>query len=75
MDGKKFKPLSGTAAAETPAATQSAKRCPSMTRRQAKEYIACLTPEEKQKLNELLKALERKRQPLQVLPHSIDKVD
>lgn len=34
-----------------------------MTPEQAKEYIKCLTNEEKKALNEMLKSLERMRQP------------
>ena len=34
-----------------------------MTREEAQRYIAKLTYEEKKKLNDLLKALEQRRQP------------
>ena len=34
-----------------------------MTKEQAEKYIEKLTYDEKEQLNELLKALERKRQP------------
>lgn len=74
MEEKTRKPQVDTAeAARTSAADQGAKKHHTMTRQQAKRYIACLTFEEKQKLNELLKVLEQKRQPSQVLLHSVDK--
>lgn len=67
-DEKTRKPLHIAAeAAGTPAAGQDAMKHHLMTREQAKKYIACLTREEKQKLNELLKALEQKR-PLSPVP-------
>lgn len=41
-----------------------------MTEREAKAYIAVLTYEEKLRLNELLKALEQKRQPSPTPPQT-----
>lgn len=43
-----------------------------MTEQQAKALIAALTYEQKQKLNELLKALEQKRQPSLFHPVSVE---
>lgn len=49
-----------------------AKESSAMTKEQAEKYIEKLTYDEKKRLNELLKALERKRQPSPVPLASIE---
>ena len=76
MDEKNLnrKPRTDTADG-MPAATQYTQKYYPITRKQAKKYISRLTIGEKRMLNEMLKALEQKRQLLQGPLHLTDKDD